>query len=85
MDLLKKLQLEMAIKEGRNMLPEFIQLASLVSEKMKIYYDGLIEAGFTEEQATEIICEHGIDAGRISWINTNGGEEERKDMKGPLK
>lgn len=74
MDLFKKLQVEMAIKAERSMLPELIELAKLVSEKMKIYYDGLIAAGFTREQAMEIVREHGVDIGRTSWMDNNGGE-----------
>lgn len=76
MDLLKRFQIEMAIKEDRKMLPEFKEMAKLLSEKMKAYYDGLIAAGFTEEQALAIVRDHGIDAGRVSWIDNSGGEHD---------
>lgn len=73
MDIFKKFQVEMAVKAERNMLPEFKEITKLLSEKMKIYYDELIAAGFTEDQAMEIVRDHGVDVGRISWMD-NGGE-----------
>lgn len=69
MDILKKMQIEMAVKEDRGMLPEFIQVTKLYSEKMKIYYDELITAGFSKKQAFEMVKDHGIDIGRQSWVD----------------
>lgn len=65
-----KFVLELAIKEEKGMLPEHAQLCELRAIQMKAYYEALIDAGFTEEQAFEIILCHGIDAGRESHIKT---------------
>jgi hypothetical protein len=71
MDLLNKLQIEMAIKETMSMMDEFRQLCEMVSIQQKIYYDALLEQGFSEKQALEIVKTHGVDAGRISKFNQN--------------
>ncbi len=73
--LMNKLQIELAIRQQRRMLPEFTELCKLVSEQMFIYYTQLKQAGFTDNQAIQIIIDHGIDAGRLSWIDNGGGEE----------
>jgi hypothetical protein len=75
MDLFKKLQLEMAIKEQRNMLPEFLQLCQVTAAQMKMYYDSLRNVGFTEEQAMDLLSFHGIDVGRISYMDKGGQTE----------
>lgn len=77
MDILGKFQLEMAIKQQSDMLPEFMQLCKLTATQMKMYYDSLIEAGFTEEQAMDLLAFHGIDAGRISHMGNRGEDDER--------
>ncbi len=71
MNLLDKYKLELAIKEIRLILPEFKETCKLVSEQMKMYYDALIDVGFTEEQAMDLLAFHGIDIGKIS--NWNSG------------
>jgi len=72
--LMNKLQMELAIKQQRKMLPEFTELCKLVSEQMFIYYTQLKQSGFTDNQAIQIIIEHGVDAGRLSWVDNGGGE-----------
>lgn len=74
--LLSRLQLEMAIKQQRKMLPEYAELCSLVADQMFIYYTKLKKSGFTDGQALQIISDHGVDAGRISWMDNNGGEDD---------
>lgn len=76
MDLLKKLMLEMAIKEERKLLPEFKEFAKLKAEQMAIYHNSLINAGFNSNQALSIVKEHGVDVGRISWIIETGGDRD---------
>lgn len=66
--LLKRLGMEMAVKESMQMLPEFQQITELAAAQMIMYYRSLMDAGFTESQAMEIVKDHGIDAGRMSWI-----------------
>ncbi len=70
MNLLDKLKIEMAIKEQMALLPEFGQLCELAATEMKMYYDALINVGFTEEQAMDLLAFHGIDAGRVSEIKS---------------
>lgn len=76
MDLFKKLQLEMAIKEQRNILPEFLQLCQVTATQMKMYYDALREAGFTNEQAMDLLSYHGVDIGRMSHMDKGGNQND---------
>lgn len=65
MDILNKLQMEMAAKELRNMMTEYEMVTEVVAEQMRIYLMALIKAGFTEEQAFELIKEHGANVGKL--------------------
>ncbi len=65
MDILNKFQMEMAAKELKNMMPEYEMITNVIAEQMSIYFNALIKAGFTEEQAFELVKEHGISVGRI--------------------
>ena len=65
MDILGKFQMEMAAKELKNMMPEYEMITNVIAEQMNIYFNALIKAGFTEEQAFELVKEHGISVGRI--------------------
>ena len=65
MDILGKFQMEMAAKELKNMMPEYEMITNVIAEQMSIYFNALIKAGFTEEQALELVKEHGISVGRI--------------------
>lgn len=76
MDLFKKLQLEMAIKEQRNILPEFLQLCQVTATQMKMYYESLKEAGFTNEQAMDLLSYHGVDVGRMSHMDKGGNQND---------
>ena len=57
--------MEMAAKELKNMMPEYEMITNVIAEQMSIYFNALIKAGFTEEQAFELVKEHGISVGRI--------------------
>ncbi|AOY77216.1 hypothetical protein [Clostridium formicaceticum] len=76
MDLFKKLQLEMAIKEQRSILPEFLQLCQVTATQMKMYYDSLRQAGFTNEQAMDLLSYHGVDVGRMSHMDKGGNQND---------
>lgn len=76
MDLFRKLQLEMAIKEQRNILPEFLQLCQVTATQMKMYYDSLRQAGFTNEQAMDLLSYHGVDVGRMSHMDKGGCKDD---------
>ena len=65
MDLFGKFQMEMAAKELKNMMPEYEMITNVIAVQMNIYFNALIKAGFTEEQAFELVKEHGISVGRI--------------------
>ena len=66
---MKRFEIELAVKDERELLPEYKQHCDLMAEQMMIYRSSLIEQGFTDEQAMEIIVCHGVDAGRSSHIN----------------
>lgn len=76
MDLFKKLQLEMAVKQQRDMLPEFLQLYQVTATQMKMYYDSLRQAGFTNEQAMDLLSYHGVDVGRMSHMDKGGNQND---------
>jgi len=65
MDILNKLQMEMAAKELKNMMPEYEMMVNVIAEQMRVYLNALIKAGFTEEQAFELVKEHGANIGKV--------------------
>jgi len=65
MDILGKFQMEMAAKELKNMMPEYEMLTNVIAEQMRLYLDALIKAGFTDEQAFELVKEHGANVGKL--------------------
>jgi len=65
MDIFGKLQMEMAAKELKNMMPEYEMITNVITEQMRIYLNALIKAGFTEEQAFKLVKEHGANVGKL--------------------
>ena len=65
MDIFGKLQMEIAAKELKNMMPEYIMGAEVIAKQMKAYEEALIKAGFSNEQAFEIVKEHGVNVGKM--------------------
>lgn len=76
MNLLQRLQLEMAVKQQKSILPEYKQLCEVTATQMKMHYDSLVNEGFTEEQAMDLIAFHGIDVGRSSHIDRGGKDDD---------
>lgn len=69
MDIIGKLEMEMAIKQMYSMMTEQIELYKLTSKMMREYYNALIEVGFSKQEALSIVKEHGIKAGNIGQAN----------------
>lgn len=65
MDLFGKLQMEMAAEELKNMMPEYEKIADVIAVQMQMYLKALVNAGFTEEQAFELVKEHGANIGKL--------------------
>jgi len=65
MDIFGKLQMEMAAEELKNMMPEYEMIINVIAEQMRLYLNALIKAGFTEEQAFELVKEHGANIGKL--------------------
>ena len=65
MDILSKLQMEMTAKELKSMMPEYEMLVNVTAKQMRIYLNALIKAGFTEEQAFELVKEHSANVGKL--------------------
>jgi len=65
MDIFSKLQMEMAAKELKNIMPEYEMMVNVIAEQMRVYLNALIKAGFTEEQAFELVKEHGVNIGKL--------------------
>lgn len=54
-DALKNLQFQMELDSFRKAVPYIIENAALNAKIMKARYDSLLNEGFTEEQALEIV------------------------------
>jgi len=65
MDIFGKLQMEIAAKELKNMMPEYEMVTEVVAAQMQMYLKALVEAGFTGEQAFELVKEHGANVGKL--------------------
>ena len=65
MDIFDKFQMEVAAKELKNMMPEYEMMTNVIAEQMRLYFNALIKAGFTEEQAFELVKEHGANIGKL--------------------
>jgi hypothetical protein len=65
MDILGKFQMEMAAKELKNMMPEYEMVSEVIAAQMQMYFKALVKAGFTEEQAFELVKEHGANVGKL--------------------
>ena len=65
MNIFGKLQMEMAAKELKNMMPEYEMITNVIAEQMKLYFNALIKAGFTKKQAFELVKEHGANVGKL--------------------
>lgn len=47
------------------MMPEYEMLVNVIAEQMMVYFDALIKARFAEEQAFELVKEHGANIGKL--------------------
>lgn len=65
MDLFSKLQMELAAKELKDTMPEYEMVSEVTAAQMQIYFKALVKAGFTEEQAFELVKEHGANVGKL--------------------
>ena len=65
MDIFGKLQMEIMAKELKNMMPEYEMIVNVIAEQMRLYFNALIKAGFTKEQALELVKEHGANVGKL--------------------
>lgn len=65
MDIFDKLQMEIAAKELENIMPEYEMVSEVIAAQMQIYFKALVKAGFTEEQAFELVKEHGANIGKL--------------------
>lgn len=70
MDLMKKEELRAALKQAKEIEPEFIEICHVMANQMKHFYNALIDKDFTEEQAIKIIMVQGASPG-----NYNGSVE----------
>lgn len=55
--------MEMALKEMKSNIPLMIDLGVQVSKLLREYYNALIKEGFTEQQALQIVINHGVSYG----------------------
>ena len=62
MDIFDKLQMEMELK---NIMSEYEMASEIIAAQMHVYFKALVNAGFTEEQAFELVKEHGANIGKL--------------------
>lgn len=65
MDILSKLQMEMTAKELKSIVSEYEMAINVIAEQMRLYFNALIKAGFTDKQAFELVKEHGANVGKV--------------------
>ena len=65
MDILSKLQMEMTAKEHKSMMQEYEKVVNVIHEANEVTLSMLIKAGFDEEQAFELVKEHGVNIGKL--------------------
>lgn len=65
MDIFDRLQMEMATNELKNMMPEYEMFTEVIAVQLQMYLKALVKAGFTEEQAFELVKEHGANIGKV--------------------
>lgn len=66
MDELKRAQAVQLLQEMREDEALAKQIADVSARQMKIYYDALLAAGFTPDEALEITIAHGLNFGRVA-------------------
>lgn len=64
MDAMKRLQMEQALKQSKEMEPMYIELCAEVSKQLRHYYDALLEKNFAPYEALQIIIAHGVTPGQ---------------------
>lgn len=61
MDIFDKLKMETAIKDMWEVMDHQIKFYEVQSKMLREYYNALIKEGFTNEQALELVKNHGIN------------------------
>ena len=69
------IEMGQCLKEVIDGLPNYLKLCSAVAKQEKVYYDALVQEGFTSEQALILVAQHGIYAGRTD-LNQNKEKED---------
>ena len=67
--------MKIKIENEKKLLPEFEEMAKLVAKKQRIYYKSLINEGFEDRQAIELVEESGIHA-NLSYFSDDGDAGE---------
>lgn len=65
MDIFDKLLMEIATKELEDVMSEYEMVTEVIAAQMQMYFKALVKAGFTEEQAFELVKEHGANVGKL--------------------
>lgn len=66
---LNKIQAREALLDVKEQMPEIIATISVTAKILKTYFEELVNAGFSEQQALEIVKAHGIDIGKANQTN----------------
>lgn len=64
------------IDNEKDLLPEFKKMAELVAKKQRAYYEALIEQGFEERQALELVEESCIHKDLVYFTSEDGEVEK---------
>lgn len=65
MNAFDKLVVDMSADELKSNIAAFATMCEAISNYQFTYYSALVKSGFTPQQATEIVKEHGINPGKI--------------------
>jgi len=68
---LNNVLIEMKADQAESSLPAFKRIAEIVSKKQKAYFDALIDSGFEEHQALNLVGDSELDRDLHILFNSN--------------
>ncbi|SHJ52564.1 hypothetical protein SAMN02745163_02068 [Clostridium cavendishii DSM 21758] len=60
---MERIEFRHAMEDINNRMDQVLQSIQMASKIQRNYFNGLIESGFNEEQALQIVIAHGVNIG----------------------